>query len=244
VGKIAPHLHLIRSGISNVWLFQNPADGKRFLIDTGHSLERLPLLASLWRLGIRMPGDLAGILLTHRHSDHAGNAAWMRKQFGAPVFCHEHDARILRGEKPAPLLKRGTAPFFKEWLCGMEDERPAFVEVDDVFSDGLWKWGLRITSVPGHTEGSVMIHHEGTATLFSGDSILVGSPLNRRSKKLRMADPHFSDEPETAQRSIRRYLQALPPTEILCSGHGPVVDEQAFMRLKKLLLSPNDEQAR
>jgi glyoxylase-like metal-dependent hydrolase (beta-lactamase superfamily II) len=159
----------------------------------------------------------------------------MRKQFGAPVMCHEQDAKILRGDKCAPALKRGTAPFFKEWLCGIEDQRPAFVDVDDVYTDGLWKWGFRITSVPGHTEGSVMIHHEPSATLFSGDSILVGTPLNRRIKKLSLADPHFSEEPEAAQRSIRRYLQELPPTEILCSGHGPAVDEQTFMRLKKLL---------
>jgi glyoxylase-like metal-dependent hydrolase (beta-lactamase superfamily II) len=240
VKKVAPHLYLIGSGVSNVWLFQNPTDGKKVLIDTGHAIERLPLLASLWQLGVRMPGDLSAILLTHRHSDHAGNAAWMRKQFGAPVFCHEQDAKILRGEKLAQPLQRGTAPWIKNWLCGIEDRRPAYVDVDDVFQDGLWKWGLRITSVPGHTDGSVMIHHEPTATLFSGDSILVGTPFNRKAKKLCMADPHFSEEPETAHRSIRRYLQNLPPTEILCSGHGPVVDEQTFMKLKKLL---NEEKA-
>lgn len=238
--KIAPHLYQVGSGVANVWLFHNPTDGKKFLIDTGHALERLPLLAALWKAGIRMPGDLAGILLTHRHSDHAGNAAWMRKQFGAPVFCHENDAKILRGDKCAPPLQKGTAPLFKNWLCGFEDRRPAFVDVDDVFSDGLWKWGLRITSVPGHTDGSVMIHHEPTGTLFTGDSIIVGAPFRRKSKKLYMADPHFSDDPETATRSIRRYLQHLPPTEIICSGHGPAVDEQAFAKLKKLL---NDERA-
>jgi glyoxylase-like metal-dependent hydrolase (beta-lactamase superfamily II) len=234
---------LIGSGFSNVWLFQSPDDGKRFLIDTGHAFERLPLLAALWKAGVRMPGDLTAILLTHRHSDHAGNAAWMRKQFGAPVFCHEQDARILRGEKCAPALQRGTAPFLKEWLCGIEDRRPAFVDVDDVYTEGLWKWGFRITSVPGHTDGSVMIHHEKTATLFSGDSILVGAPFNRSSKKLRLADPHFSDDPETAQRSIRRFLQTLPPTEILCSGHGPLVDEQTFAKLKKLVPVSGEREA-
>lgn len=222
---------------SNVWLLELPTQGKRVLIDTGHSLERIGLLGALWKAGVRMKGDLHGVLLTHRHSDHAGNAAWLRKHFGAPVFCQEKDAAYLQGTKTPSALQRGVAPFYKEWLCGLEDKYPATTEVDDVFTEGLWKWDLRVHSVPGHTEGSVMIHHEKTATLFSGDSILVGFPGNRKSKTLRIADPDFSEEPEGALRSVKRYLQNLPPTEILCSGHGPIMDEQTFQKLKKLLNS-------
>jgi glyoxylase-like metal-dependent hydrolase (beta-lactamase superfamily II) len=229
------HIKRVGTLFSNVWLLELPSLGKRVLIDTGHGLERVGLIGSLWRAGVRMRGDLHGILLTHRHSDHAGNAAWLRKHFGAPVFCQEKDAAYLQGTKTASLLARGVAPFYKDWLCGFEDKHPATTEVDEVFSEGLWKWDLRIQSVPGHTEGSVMIHHEKTATLFSGDSILVGSPGNRKSKKLRVADPDYSEEPEGALRSVKRYLQNLPPTEILCSGHGPIVDEQTFQKLKKLL---------
>lgn len=222
------------TAFSNTWLLEDPAQGHRFLIDTGHALERLPLLAALWKSGVRAPGDLTAVLLTHRHSDHAGNAAWIRKHFGAPVFCQERDAVILRGDKPAQPLKRANTVFYKKWLCEAEDHRPAVSEVDDVFSEGSWRWGFRVTSVPGHTEGSVMIHHERTKTLFCGDSILVGFPLARKSKTLRFADPDFSEEPTVALRSVRKYLQELPPTEILCSGHGPAVDEQAFQKLKKL----------
>lgn len=233
------HLRRVGTLFSNVWLMELPGESKRVLIDTGHSLERVGLMAALWKAGVRMRGDLHGVLLTHRHSDHAGNAAWLRKHFGAPVFCQEKDAAYLQGNKTPSALKRGVAPFYKEWLCGIEDKHPAVTEVDDVFSEGLWKWGLRVSSVPGHTEGSVMIHHEKTATLFSGDSIIVGSPVTRNSKKLRAADPDFSEEPESALRSIKRYLQSLPPTEILCSGHGPILDEQTFQRLKKLLSQLN-----
>lgn len=230
---IGSHLKRLGTRISNTWLFQDP-QGLKFLIDTGHPLERLPLLADLWAAGIRMPGDLTAILLTHRHSDHAGNAAFLRKRFGARVICHREDAALLSGEKH-PLALESSQPFIKRWMCRVEDRHPAICTVDDVYEAGDWKWGFRIFPVPGHTEGSVMIWNEKTKTLFSGDSILVGTSLNRSSKKLRAADPDFSVEPETAIRSVRRFLEAVPPVEYLCSGHGPVVDESLQLRFKRLL---------
>src|SRR4051812_41881893 len=110
--KIAPHLHLASAGFSNVWL-QKDAQGHAFLVDTGHAIERLVLLRSLWKAGIRGRGDLTAVLLTHRHSDHAGNAAWLRKLFGARVYCHKNDAAILMGEKTPSPLHQGKAIFYK-----------------------------------------------------------------------------------------------------------------------------------
>jgi glyoxylase-like metal-dependent hydrolase (beta-lactamase superfamily II) len=230
---VAPHLKRLATRIANTWLFEDPS-GQKFLIDTSHPIERIPLVTELWRAGIRLPGDLTAIFLTHRHSDHAGNAAFLRKYFRARVICHRADAAILSGEK-RPLALESDQPMLKRMLCRAEDLRPAHCEVDDVYEEGEWKWGFRIYPVPGHTEGSVMIWHDRTKTLFSGDSILVGTPFNRRGKKLRAADPDYSVEPETALRSIKRFLEEVPPAEFLCSGHGPVVDEAVQQGLRKLL---------
>jgi hydroxyacylglutathione hydrolase len=94
--------------ISNVWMLEE--DSRRFLIDTGHPLERAALRVELWRAGVRRKGDLAGVILTHRHSDHAGNARWLRERFQCPVICHEADAAILRGDaNPARLGGRKRA---------------------------------------------------------------------------------------------------------------------------------------
>ena len=93
--RIAPHLRQASLKIANVWLHED-ANG-RFLIDTGHPLERLLLMSNLWKAGVRMKGDLTAVLLTHRHADHAGNAAFVRKFFGARVYCHADEAEILRG---------------------------------------------------------------------------------------------------------------------------------------------------
>ena len=71
---IGPFFHLHRLRISNVFLLRS--ENGNWLIDCGHALERLLLRTELRRAGIR-PGELRGVLLTHRHSDHAGNAAWL-----------------------------------------------------------------------------------------------------------------------------------------------------------------------
>jgi glyoxylase-like metal-dependent hydrolase (beta-lactamase superfamily II) len=240
--RIAPHLRIATTKIANIWLLEDGA-GQKFLVDTGHPIERPSLLANLWMAGVRMPGDLTAVLLTHRHSDHAGNAAWLRKRFGARVICHENDAAALTGRSAPPPMCRdvvaqadqGKQRFYERWLCAYEDRAPALCEIDDTYQEGVWKWGFSVVPVPGHTEGSVMLYHEPTRTLFSGDAILVGTPLQRKTKKLRLAEPGFSQDAASCHLAVKRFLRHLPPVEMLCSGHGPIVDEAVQTRLQRLL---------
>lgn len=95
------HLHHVR--ISNVFLLDGGA-GNRWIVDTGHFAERLTLLLELRKAGVR-PGDLTGVLLTHRHSDHAGNAAFLRRRYGVKVYAHRADAQVLAGT----TIRRGLA---------------------------------------------------------------------------------------------------------------------------------------
>lgn len=238
-GPAGSHLSLATFvRISNVWLLSD-GEGKRFLVDTGHFLERPVLLASLWRAGIRRPGDLAAVLLTHRHSDHAGNAAWLRERFRCPVVCHEADAPALGGKTVPPRLGRWRAwlnplSVHEAVLCRFEDRLPARCEVDETFGHGAWRHGFSVAHVPGHTEGSVMLHHGPSETLFSGDAILAGLPPLRCVEWLRLAVPGFSLDVATCHDHVRRYLEKLPPTSALCSGHGPPVLLDAHEKLARL----------
>jgi len=232
---VHPHLQLAqRLFISNVWLL-DAGSGSRLLVDTGHPLERFTLRRALWRAGIRGRGDLAAVLLTHRHSDHAGNAAWLRRTFDCPVACHARDAEILAGRAPRPRLARGLAHVHEELLCHVEDRYPARSPVDEVFGPGAWKWGLRVLEVPGHTEGSVMLHHEATGTLFSGDAILSGPPPLRLLEALSLAVPGFSVDAEACHARVRACLAQLPPVKTLCAGHGPAVTRETHAKLLRLI---------
>jgi len=228
------HLSLLsRMIISNVWLLTDEA-GRRYLVDTGHPLERLALQASLWRRGVRGKGDLTAVLLTHRHSDHAGNAAWLRKTFDAPIACHQADADVLTGRMKRSNLARGVAHLYEELLCHIEDRFPAETAVDELYEDGSWKWGLRMMHVPGHTEGSVLLHHEATQTLFTGDAILTGLAPLRALEVMRLAVPGFSLDVDQCHAAVRAVLKSLPATQVVASGHGPAVTANAEAKLRRL----------
>lgn len=232
--RVTPQVLLAtRITVSNVWLFE--ADGRRFLVDTGHFLERPFLRAFLWRAGIRRRGDLAGVLLTHRHSDHAGNARWLRRTFDAPILCHEDDAAILRGEEKPPRLAVGRGRLHEELLCRVEDLWPAQSPIDETFSDGSWRHGLRVVHAPGHTGGSVMLHHEGTGTLFSGDVLIAGIGPFRFFEYPSLAVAGFSADVERCREAVRAFLRELPPTRILCAGHGPPITRQTEDKLRRLI---------
>jgi glyoxylase-like metal-dependent hydrolase (beta-lactamase superfamily II) len=218
--------------ISNAWLFE--VGGRKVLVDTGHALERPLLQFSLWRAGIRRKGDLAQVILTHRHSDHAGNAAWLRRTFDCEVACHVADADALSGRSPPPSMANRGGAFHEEVLCRVEDRFPARCEVDEAFAEGPWKQGFRVIHVPGHTQGSAMLHHEPTGTLFAGDAILAGIPPLRFFEYPRLARPGFSDDVLQCHREVLRYLADLPPTDALCSGHGPPITRNTAAKLQRL----------
>lgn len=218
--------------ISNAWLLTDER-GRRFLIDTGHPVERPALVAELFRAGVRRRGDLEAILLTHRHSDHAGNAAWLRERFRCAVVAHPDDGAILDGRAARPDLARRGARHVHELLCRVEDRFPARSPVDASIDDGETRHGFRAISVAGHTEGSVLLLHEASGALFSGDAILAGAPVQRLVSRLRFAVPDYSLDAEGCARRARAFLADDPPVRTLCAGHGPMIREpgSAFRRL-------------
>ncbi len=223
-----------RLRISNVWLLEWA--GERYLFDTGHVLERPWLKRTLWAWGVRAKGDLRAVVLTHRHSDHASNAAWLRRTYDAPIVCHEADARILMGAAPPPAMcGLARQRLHENLLCRIEDRFPARVAVDEELSEGAWRDIFTIVHAPGHTEGSMMIEHRPTRTLFSGDAILAGVAPLRAFERLGLAVPGFSLEVDTCHAHVRRYLRELDrPIERLCSGHGPLVACQTLDKLRQL----------
>jgi glyoxylase-like metal-dependent hydrolase (beta-lactamase superfamily II) len=222
--------------ISNVWLLEDGA-GRRFLIDTGHPVERPALRWHLWRAGVRRRGDLDAVMLTHRHSDHAGNAAWLKRTFDCPVLAHVRDAPYLDGEVQPPTMATAGKPAWARLLCHVEDRFPARVAIDDVFDDGEVRLGFRVFHTPGHTPGSVILHHEERGTLFSGDTILSGPPPVRFIERVALCFDEFSEDSHRAHSEARAFLRDLPEIGVLCSGHGPALSGDVAARLRQLIES-------
>ncbi|MBI2895832.1 MAG: MBL fold metallo-hydrolase [Deltaproteobacteria bacterium] len=214
-------LHLHRVRISNVFLLDG-GPGDRWLVDTGFPLERGTLLGELRRAGIA-PADLTGIVLTHRHSDHAGNARYLQERHGIRVHAHRADAEILEGRATTPRLTRRGGSHLARVLAEIENRFPVRLRVDRALDDGDAIGSLEVHWVPGHTEGSVFYRHAGTRTLLSGDTLVTAVPPLIIRRGFGLPYVTFSTDPARAIQSLAEFHGRGFGYENLLAGHGPPI---------------------
>lgn len=190
-----PMIVRIPCAISNSYLLL----GERpILVDTGAPGDLKRILAALQANGVK-PKQLALILLTHGHSDHAGCAAELKRRTGAQLALHQSDAALARSGHngvlaPTSQLGRFIRPF-------VDQPFEAF-EPDLLFRDGfsLEPHGVkgRVLATPGHTPGSASV------VLGSGEAI-IGDVLRGSMVWPNKAAPHFfCHDPELNTRSLVR----------------------------------------
>jgi glyoxylase-like metal-dependent hydrolase (beta-lactamase superfamily II) len=219
--------------VANVYLLDGGV-GDRWLVDTGHVLERPMLLAELRRARLS-PSDLTGVLLTHRHSDHAGNAAFFQRA-GVRVHAHARDAEVLAGRSPRHWMRFDRERLVASLLGQVENYWPAeALEVDVALEDGATVAGLEVHAVPGHTEGSVFYRHEATETLLSGDTLLAAHPPLTLREGLAPPYPTFSVDLPEALASLRAFHDRGFAYRNLLSGHGPPIVGRARDEVLALL---------
>lgn len=205
--------------VSNVYLLDG-GPGDRWLIDSGHVLERPLLLAELRREGLA-PRDLTGLLLTHRHSDHAGNAAFLQRA-GVRVHAHARDAAVLAGRAPRPVMSFDRSRLVASLFGQLENHAPAApLEVDVALEEGDRVAGLEVHAVPGHTEGSVFYRHEASEVLLSGDTLLTAHPPLTLRAGLAPPYPTFTVDMAQAFASLARFHAQGFRYSHLLAGHGP-----------------------
>jgi glyoxylase-like metal-dependent hydrolase (beta-lactamase superfamily II) len=159
----------IRLPLSNAYLIK---DKKTILVDSGAPHQADRLLAAVQKAGVT-PQDLALILHTHGHFDHAGSTAELKRRLRIPSAVHVNDAFMLRkginGEiKPrnfeARLIKALVPNSFEpsEPDILLEEE----MTLTDFGVDG------KIIFTPGHTTGSISVLFNTEAII--GDALMGG----------------------------------------------------------------------
>ena len=153
--------------IANVYLVKGP---QLVVVDTGAPGSAPKILAALSRQGF-VPADVALILLTHAHSDHAGSAAELRQATGAPVAVHRGDLAMLRrGDNgkvfPTDLEARISQRFVDKPFPALDPD----LVLDDQSDLRALGVDAELLSTPGHSPGSISM-------LFANGDAIIGDIL-------------------------------------------------------------------
>jgi glyoxylase-like metal-dependent hydrolase (beta-lactamase superfamily II) len=193
------------------------------LVETGTAPSAPVVRDALAALGVG-PADLATVVVTHIHLDHAGGTGDIAEMFpAAEVVVHELGARHLAD--PSRLMASAREVYGDELddLFGVLAPTPAArirtVERTGVIDLG---GGRRLEShySPGHAK-----HHVGLADSVSGD-LYVGDAAGiyiQGTGDMRPATPPPDFDLDVALGSLRTFA-ALQPTRLLFSHFGPVTE--------------------
>jgi len=191
------------------------------LVETGTAPSAPIVRDALAVLGVGPP-DLATVVVTHIHLDHAGGAGDIAGMFpAAEIVVHERGARHLADPGRLMASARTVYGDALDRLFGTLAPVPAerIRAVDDVGTIDLG--GGRCLGShysPGHARHHVGLIDSASGDLYVGDAAGVYVP---KTGDLRPATPPPDFDMDTALASLRRFGE-LDPSRLLFSHYGPV----------------------
>ena len=195
------------------------------IVDAGWRGTGRGVLESLARLG-RQSSEVSNIVVTHHHTDHLGDAAYLSEMCSAPVAVHQDEAPFVQGEMepPSPFTNRVVGRLMSPLLAS---RRPKPVAVDRRLADGdlLGGGAVKVVHSPGHTPGSISIHLPRTGLLMVGDA------LEYRRGRLGLPSSHFTADMAQAKQSIRKLAEL--DFDVLCFSHYPPIRGRAGPVLRR-----------
>lgn len=194
------------------------------IIETGPTTSEEAVVAGLDHLGIG-PRDLAHIVLTHIHLDHAGGVGRLSARYPeATVWVHERGAPHLADPtKLVASAERIYGGIRMASLFGAVDPVPAqrIRRLSDGDVVALGGRTLEALDTPGHASHHLALVDAATGAVFTGDALGIHSP---GVAALRPATPPPDFDLELAVRSIERIRQRARSGIMLFAHFGPVVE--------------------
>jgi len=199
------------------------------LIEAAPGADGPIVTGALSRLGIG-PDDLAHIVVTHVHLDHAGGAGALLERYpSATVWVHERGAPHL--VDPTRLLAITARTYGDARMRSLYGEtvpcdadRVRTVAGGDAIAIGAGR-SLAVIHTPGHASHHIALHDDVTGAMFTGEAIGTYLPW---ASTFRPALPPPEVDLEGLRTSVAG-MRTRRPTALLTSHFGPVPDvEQAF----------------
>lgn len=124
---------------TNTWILRAPGSDQSVVVDPG------PQLEDHLRVVLDAAGDVAVVLLTHKHPDHSEGAAWFANQAGCGVRAVDPEFRLPT------------------------DHAHGLAEGDVITAGNL---RIEVLPTPGHTMDSVCFWLPQDGSLLTGDTVL------------------------------------------------------------------------
>ena len=218
--KVAEGVYRVPARAANAYLVEAPRG--LVLVDSGLPGSENGILKSIAKLGMK-PSDLKLVLLTHRHLDHIGSAAALKKRTGAKLASHPFEKPYAAGtlviQAPSAwslygrvVRKLTTLEYWTLKLFRIIKFQTAHVDLaadeesvlEEVGLDGSVIW------TPGHTKGSVTLFLNQSSVAIVGDLL--------RARRGRLVEPLLMENIGQTEASVKRVLDLGP--QIICPGHG------------------------
>ena len=193
------------------------------LVETGPGTSVEPVTAALGSLGVA-PDDLAHIVLTHIHLDHAGGVGRLSERFPrATVWVHQRGAPHLLD--PARLVASTARVWgeieMRELFGPTEPVASGRVRpLEDTDTIALGDRDLLVLETPGHASHHVALVDSRTGSVFTGDALGIHVP---DLPVLRPATPPPEFDLERYVDSIERIRKAA--SSVLLFAHFGPLDE-------------------
>jgi glyoxylase-like metal-dependent hydrolase (beta-lactamase superfamily II) len=189
------------------------------LIDCGYRGSGARIAAAIAEEG-RSIEELARVVCTHCHPDHAGSARELALS-GVPILIHSADAAGLKTSWRDAVRRPSRGRVF----AAMTPEPPDVVAIHDGQVLPILG-GLEVIHTPGHTPGSVCLYGARDRVLFVGDT------LQRRWGRVSFASRLYSDDPDAARNAVKRLAPL--DVETVVFSHYPALRQDVAATLARL----------
>ncbi len=176
------------------------------LVDTGFGADTPALLTWIATQGVDAR-DLALVLNTHSHSDHAGGNYALESEFGVPIAAQVDEAILVNTRDPdacrAAWLRQPVEPY----------QVTRQLQGGDTVGTGSTAW--LVVGTPGHTAGHLSLYSADHGVLVLGDAL--------HDADLGWLNPYRegADSLDRMAETIERL--ATLPARVGFSGHGPAI---------------------
>lgn len=164
----------VLGGRCNVFLAAQA--GRYLLVDTSVANRMKTLISRLESLGVNAT-NLAALILTHAHFDHAENAAAIKDKFKTMVFAHTAEADYLKKGESIPIkgalpINRRAVDLLGPKILSHAQYHPVEPDilVNDRYDLSPLGFDAYLLHTPGHSPGSLSVIVDGNVALV-GDAM-------------------------------------------------------------------------